>query len=396
MTEAGATDLVDAAQLVTSELVTNAVVHAGSQVTLRITAEPGAVRVEVGDASPHLPVRRSWGRTAGTGRGLLIVEDQTDGWGAARIGEGKVVWFEIGQPSDPPPRGDLPDNPTGDALVTTLLSVPLLMHWAWQEHASALLREHLLYTLEVEPQALREHAVASDALRLLEEQIPRPLLPADPAALIASSVEPDVTAEHVELLVPAGAVAHFAVLDRLLTRAVQAANAGRLLGPPTQPEIAEMRQWLCAQVLSQSDGAEPVPWTVQARLRVSDGSSSTGDVIQRVIGRTDVPVLVATEACEIIAVTESLVDLLDYADASGLLGCRVVAVVPPRFHQAHIAGTTLHATNGRDVLLGRWIRVPAARADGTEVQVDLRVTTRPLTDDVRVFVAEFRVPEPSR
>jgi anti-sigma regulatory factor (Ser/Thr protein kinase) len=67
LTKVGASDLVDAAELATSELVTNAVVHAGSQVTLRITAEARAVRVEVGDTSRHLPVRRSWGAAAATG-----------------------------------------------------------------------------------------------------------------------------------------------------------------------------------------------------------------------------------------------------------------------------------------------------------------------------------------
>ena len=70
-------------------------VHAGTQVRLRISAEAGAVRVEVGDLSPHLPVPRSWGRTASTGRGLVIVDDQTDRWGAVQIDGGKVVWFEI-------------------------------------------------------------------------------------------------------------------------------------------------------------------------------------------------------------------------------------------------------------------------------------------------------------
>lgn len=390
---AGAADLAEAAQLVTSELVTNAVVHAGSQVTLRITAEADAVRVEVGDASSHLPVRRSWGQAAGTGRGLVIVEDQADRWGAARVGDGKVVWFEIGCPSVPPLEENAPASPVADTVITTLLNVPLLMHWAWQEHAAALLREYLLYVLDGEPQALEEHALASEALRLLEEQIPHPRLPVDPAVLIASCVEPGVTADRVDLVVPVAAVSRFAVLDRLLTRAVEVAKAGHLLGPPTQPEVAEMRQWLCSQVLSQSDGGAPVPWVVDTRLRVSFGGSLQAAEVQREVDRHDVPVLVANDACVVIAVTHSLVDLLGYDDASALLGARVVAVIPPRFHQAHIAGTTLHATNGRDVLLHQWVRVPALRADGTEVDVDLRVTTRSVSDDARVFVAEFRVPQ---
>ena len=136
------------------------------------------------------------------------------------------------------------------------------------EHASALLREYLLFAIEHEPQALEEHALASDALRLLETQIPRPRLPADPTALMASSVDPEVSADRVQLLVPVAAVPHFAVLDRLLTQSVRAASAGLLLGPATQPEIIEMREWLCGQVSSQADGAEPIAWVARTDVRV--------------------------------------------------------------------------------------------------------------------------------
>jgi hypothetical protein len=48
-------------------------------------------------------------------------------------------------------------------------------------------------------------------------------------------------------------------------------------------------------------------------------------------------------------------------------------VVPARFHHARTAGTTLHATNGRDNMLGVPIDVPMVRADGTEVPVRIEV-----------------------
>lgn len=390
VTASGASDLADAAELVTSELVTNAVVHAGTQVSLRISAEARAVRVEVGDSSPHVPAPRSWGRTAGTGRGLLIVDDQADRWGAVRVDGGKVVWFEIGRPSGPAPEDDPVGRPAPHTIVVTLRNVPLLMHWAWQEHASALLREYLLFALSEEPQALEEHAQASDALRLLETQIPRPHLPADPEALMASSVDPGVSASRVQLLVPVGAVPHFAVLDRLLTQAVSAARAGLLLGSATQPEIIEMREWLCGQVSSQAAGAEPVPWLARTDVRVPLASDSAQTGIQRQFETSDAPMLVTNEASVIVAVTPNLVAMLGYDDASALVGRRLLVVVPARFHQAHIAGTTLHATNGRNVLLDRWVTVPAVRADGSEVEVELHVTTRRAQDERQLFVARFR------
>jgi hypothetical protein len=63
--------------------------------------------------------------------------------------------------------------------------------------------------------------------------------------------------------------------------------------------------------------------------------------------------------------------------------------VPTRFHQAHIAGTTLHATNGRSNLLGVPVDVPMVRADGSEVMVHIEVRAERLADERKVFVARF-------
>lgn len=393
VTESGASGIADAAVLVTSELVTNAVVHAGTQVTLRVSVEPAAVRVEVGDSSPTLPATRSWSRTASTGRGLVIVDDQADRWGAVRTNGGKIVWFEIGRPSGPSPEDHPADGLEPRTTVVSLHNVPLLMHWAWQEHASALLREYLLFAIGEEPEVLEQHALASDALGLLESQIPRPRLPTDPAALMASSVGPEVSADRVQLLLPVDAAPHFAVLDRLLTRSVGAARAGLLLGPPTQPEMIEMRKWLCGQVSSQAEGGEPVAWKARTDVRVPLALDAAQSGIQRELAALEVPSLATNEASVIVAVTPSLTDILGYDDASALLGRRLLVVIPARFHQAHIAGTTLHATNGRDVLLNRWVTVPVLRADGTEIDVQLHVATRRAQGQERLFVAEFRVAE---
>ena len=91
-----------------------------------------------------------------------------------------------------------------------------------------------------------------------------------------------------------------------------------------------------------------------------------------------------------MAASEPALHLLGYQHADELLGRRVIVVVPARFHQAHIAGTTLHATNGRDHLLGVPINVPMVRADGTEVPVRIEVRSQRLDDEHRVFVARFR------
>lgn len=389
---AGATHLLEVAELVVSELVTNAVVHAGTQMHVRIVAEPEGIRVEVGDGNDHLPMRRSWSDAAGTGRGLRIVDELADRWGAHRTEDGKIVWFEVGRLAHLSPiTASAAALPSGsERIVIRLLSVPLLMHWAWQEHAATLLREYLLYSLEQDPRALDDHAAASNALSVLDEQLPTPRLPTEARALMASSVEPDVTAPEVALRINASSVRHFEVLDDLLTRAVAAAEDGYLLSPPTQPEMAEMRAWLCGEVAGQARADEPRPWRADADVRtVVDSSLSQTDAYQGLLDKDD-PIIVTDGKSVIVAVSPLVVAFLGYRRESDLLGRRILVVVPTRFHQAHIAGTTLHVTNGRDALLNQWLTVPMVRADGTETPVGLHVAAHGAAGDTGMFVAHLR------
>lgn len=83
----------DAASLVITELVSNVVRHAGTQMEISLTASPGALRLAVRDGSPLLPSPASVGGSlAETGRGLLVIRALAVAWGAAPSGDGKVVW----------------------------------------------------------------------------------------------------------------------------------------------------------------------------------------------------------------------------------------------------------------------------------------------------------------
>jgi anti-sigma regulatory factor (Ser/Thr protein kinase) len=82
----------DTAALLTTELVTNALVHAGTDVEMVVEAGPDGVRVEVRDGDPRLPERRDYDEDATTGRGGLLVEALADAHGAAVVpGVGKRV-----------------------------------------------------------------------------------------------------------------------------------------------------------------------------------------------------------------------------------------------------------------------------------------------------------------
>jgi anti-sigma regulatory factor (Ser/Thr protein kinase) len=88
--------VVSTVELLTSEVVTNAIVHGGSGPQLVVQLGDGVVRVAVRDMSPELPVRRLGRIDDSSGRGVVIVEELATAWGVEPDrGGGKQVWFEV-------------------------------------------------------------------------------------------------------------------------------------------------------------------------------------------------------------------------------------------------------------------------------------------------------------
>ncbi|MBB4711642.1 ATP-binding protein [Streptomyces luteogriseus] len=86
----------DVAELLTSELVTNAIVHTDHDAVLTATVGPHGLRVEVRDFVARRPRLRVPVADDGTnGRGLLLVQSLADSWGVRPHGVGKAVWFEL-------------------------------------------------------------------------------------------------------------------------------------------------------------------------------------------------------------------------------------------------------------------------------------------------------------
>lgn len=96
----GPTD-VDTATLLVSEVVTNAILHARTTVTLTVEVADQLVRIAVRDGSPVQPRIHSFSPTSATGRGLRLLDLLARRWGvyADPATGGKVVWFELGEPS---------------------------------------------------------------------------------------------------------------------------------------------------------------------------------------------------------------------------------------------------------------------------------------------------------
>lgn len=87
----------DTALLLTSELVTNAILHARTPVQVGITVEDDQALVcvadRVSDSADLVPQEQS--RTRPGGRGLALVAELSHRWGTTRHAGGKVVWFVL-------------------------------------------------------------------------------------------------------------------------------------------------------------------------------------------------------------------------------------------------------------------------------------------------------------
>ena len=93
----GLSELIPTAELLASELVTNAVRYAQGSIALRLVREGGLV-CEVLDDSAALPRLRHAGDEDERGRGLQVVSQLAKRWGARRTLSGKVVWCELPLP----------------------------------------------------------------------------------------------------------------------------------------------------------------------------------------------------------------------------------------------------------------------------------------------------------
>lgn len=109
--------LVGDALLLVSELVTNAVLHARTAVTVTVAVADGVAEIGVADRSPALPRQR--GRSAerlprpgagspAGGRGLYLVDQVAQEWGIASGPDGKQVWFRLDVGPDWPHRTGCP------------------------------------------------------------------------------------------------------------------------------------------------------------------------------------------------------------------------------------------------------------------------------------------------
>ena len=368
MAASGHEDLVDVATLLVSEVVTNSVLHAGTEIRLTCSqASPGGVRIEVFDRSPLLPSVRHYDAEATTGRGLDLVSTLADCWGIHCEDDGKAVWFELGDGQDgyeAPGSSEVvaePGSRAEAALEVHLCGASPSLVRVTIEHGDALLRELALLSLGGE---------LDDALpegwRLPQFDI-SPILAAAEAATSVPQAKADLT-----LHLPAGA--HTAASDRLrlVDQAAALARDGRLLSAPALPEVAVCRHWLYSQIAEQAAGIPPQAWALPERLEPTRVAAALlADELERLQLATAASV-VADDANRIIFVNEAAGELLGWTPEA-LVGQRLTVLIPAELREAHLAGFSRLQVTGKPRILGSTLRVPALRRDGSSVEVALTI-----------------------
>jgi anti-anti-sigma regulatory factor len=87
--------LLPSAELIGSELVSNGVRHAGTDLDLMLSRRGPYLHIGVRDTDPALPRMAAGGPGPQGGRGLRLIERHASSWGTSVSGSGKIVWANL-------------------------------------------------------------------------------------------------------------------------------------------------------------------------------------------------------------------------------------------------------------------------------------------------------------
>ncbi len=396
----------DAGALALSEVVTNAALHAHTDIEVLIEVFEERLRVEVHDGNPALPRPRGYGEQATTGRGMDLVAALTDSCGVYSLGHrGKVVWFCLTGRAEASAEDLLADwDVDGDwdriefsaptTVTIRLPSMPVALWLAARQHHDAILRELVLYLAE-HPDVDVDLAQTDRARGLVSRAVVAAVEAAQQAGSDlpeGRSTEPPAVPETLTLEVemPPDIGPAYQALQQTLDVAEQLATGGKLLVHPGLPEIVAVRQWACQQVLAQLAEREPVPWPGTAQVRfetvvhaVEDNEPPWDDALVRDSERG---VVAGDDANRIVAISRPLAALLGW-QVEELVGRRVLTLIPPRLREAHVAGFSRHMTTGEARILGMQLVLPVLAADGSELSCRFMVERAPSRGGRSVFLA---------
>ena len=377
----GLDGLVDDCQLLVSELVTNVVLHAGTEIDLRCFTYSDAVRFEVRDGSSVLPGIRHYDISAATGRGISLVDAISTRWGANPEPHGKVVWFQIGETQVSPPQPATPvrHDRREDDFVVRFERLPVALVRATLEHGDALLRDLVMIEMfaNSDPGAWRSPQI--DLTPVLE-----PVHNAHGSGLPVIDVEARFPRQ-----------ARSAALVRLIriNEAEELAQTGAVATPVGLPELAACRMWLLSEIALQGEGASATPWNLPEDLEPRGVALTLSNEEQRALQQAGTATVVADATHRIIFASDSAGVLLGW-QAAALVGQRISAIVPVDQREAHLAGFARYAITKQPRLIGHTVLVPALRCDGSVIELALTLHKIALVAG-DAFVAELEEPSTS-
>jgi anti-sigma regulatory factor (Ser/Thr protein kinase) len=276
--EIGREDLVDAAQLGVSELVTNALIHSRPPLSVRVRGTVDHPRIEVVDSSPVPPQRTPIVpepeevddlNVTTFGRGLDLVAMMSSRWGSdlAHDGRSKSVWFEPSSDAriedhldgeiftfDP----DLADSPEileGERMSLRLLGVPALLFGELRRYHFEVRRELRLLAMtapEDYPLAVKitNIFVQADRERRSSAGIPR----------LDEAIGDGVRSIDLEYDVPLSTPATMSRIRDLLNEVYQAFSSEHLLALRPPDVLVALQDWYFTEFERQGRGEEPMRW----------------------------------------------------------------------------------------------------------------------------------------
>ena len=271
--ELGRPELRDNAELAMSEVVTNAILHGGPPVTVRLRGTASHPRVEVRDGSPEPPAfpRVEAGQDflddlPTFGRGLAIVANTSEAWGAELDGDGKLVWFvPTAAAVDEPVAGVLlgwDDDFEGasfsdvESMVVHLLHVPAHALQVTLAHGAELRRELRLLALAHQD----TYPVATD-LSLFFAALARDFRGQLGGEALLQALLTGQTHLDIDVKAPLDAEQRFGRLMELLELADAFCRNERLLTLARSEKQVVFESWLFGEFVRQGRGEEPVPWS---------------------------------------------------------------------------------------------------------------------------------------
>ncbi|MFF4964684.1 SpoIIE family protein phosphatase [Streptomyces sp. NPDC001037] len=369
------------AELLVGELVTNAVIHARTEIETQVWTTEGQVHVRVSDRRPDrglVPHERH--PYACTGRGLSLVEELSTSHGVHSSGDRKTVWFEVWPEAPAPPASAWETVAPAERTVTVALNdVPYALYWAAQQQWEGLLRELILA-----PSVACRAGVTPDELVVAQDT--SNIISASMTAAVEQET-PDSSTLSLLVAFPVDAAPAVLTLHAVLEAADEAAQQGSLLILPTLPQIRAFRHWLLDQIVAQLSGRHPTAWTL---VPATPGATPTElypwDASD--IEASSVPTIAADDGNRIIAVSASAASLLGW-QAHDLVGRRLTVLMPDHLRKRHTAAFTSLLLTGRPRILGRSIPVPALHKDGRLIPIRLHIQTQEAIDGRTVFVAQL-------